>query len=157
MDDIEVTSFDQEAISRIKHMLHSTFHMKKLSHLTYFLGLEVHYHHEDLVQLVGLTNSTPIDTPLKVNEGGILDDPTLYRTLVGSLIYVTITHLDISFVVHSISPWHLKVWFNFPINSSLNLQAYSDVDWASCPDIRKSTTSLCMFIRNALISWKCKK
>ncbi|RDY00073.1 hypothetical protein CR513_16794, partial [Mucuna pruriens] len=44
MEDIVMTSFDQETISRIKHMLHSTFHMKELRNLTYFLDLEVHYH-----------------------------------------------------------------------------------------------------------------
>ena len=45
----------------------------------------------------------------------------------------------------------------FPIGSSLKLQAYSDADWADRPDTRKSTTRWCMFLGDALISWKCKK
>jgi len=56
-------------------MLHSTFHIKELGHLTYLLILEVHYHSkgiflnqqnyiQDLVQQVGPTNATPIDTPM---------------------------------------------------------------------------------------------
>ncbi|RDX70851.1 putative mitochondrial protein, partial [Mucuna pruriens] len=143
VDDIVVIDSDQEAISKLKLMLHSTFHMKELGHLTYFLGLEVHYHLEgiflnqqkyiqDLIQLAKLTNFTLIDTSLEVNESDILDDPTLYRKLVGSLVYVTITHPDISFAIH------IRGLF-FPTNSSLNFHAYSDADWASCPNIRKST------------------
>ncbi|XP_014517174.1 uncharacterized protein LOC106774644 [Vigna radiata var. radiata] len=195
VDDIVVTGFDQDVISRIKQMLNSTFHMKELGHLNYFLGLEVHYHLEgtfvnqhkyiqDLVQLAGLTNATPVDTPMEVNvkyrqhEGELLDDPTQYRKLVGSLIYVTITRPDISYVVHTVSkfmqsPRHfhfsavqriIKYLLGtssrglfFPGNSSLQLQAYSDADWAGCPDTRRSTTGWCMFLGNAPISWKCKK
>ena len=178
VDDIVVTGSDQDAVSRIKNQLHSTFQMKDLGHLTYFLGLEVHYHHQgislcqhkyiqDLVQLAGLPNATPVDTPMKVNvkyrrdEGELLDDPTHYRKLVGSLIYLTITRPDISFVVHTVSkfmqsPRHLhlsavkriiryllgtpKHGLFFPVDSSIQLQAYSDADWAGCPDTRKSTT-----------------
>lgn len=169
--------------------------MKELGHLTYFLGLEVHYHHQgislcqhkyiqDLVQLAGLPNASPVDTPMEVNvkyrrdEGELLDDPTHYRKLVGSLIYLTITRLNISFVVHTVSkfmqsPRHLhllavkqiiryllgtpKHGLFFPADSSVQLQAYSDADWAGCPDTRKSTIGWCMFLGNAPISWKCKK
>jgi len=45
----------------------------------------------------------------------------------------------------------------FPIDSNLQLQAYSDVDWVGFLDTRKSTTGWCMFLGNAPISWKCKK
>ncbi|RDX74123.1 hypothetical protein CR513_46162, partial [Mucuna pruriens] len=175
VDGIVVIGFDQEKFSRIKHMLHSTFHIKEL---------EVHYHLEGILfklakvhsrfgQLDELTNSTIVDTPLEVNvkyrreECDILDDPTLYHKLVGSLIYVTITHLDISFVVHTISKfmkspkhfhfsiislWHLKGWFIFPTDLFINLQAYSDADWADCPNTRKSTTNWCMFLKQDLVS-----
>ena len=71
------------------------------------------------------------------------------------------------------SPWHLHLYavhriiryilgtpnrdLFFPTGSSLHLQAYSDADWAGCPDTRKSTTGWCMFFGDALISWKCKQ
>jgi hypothetical protein len=108
VDDIVVTGSDLEAISTIETMLHSTFHMKDLGQLTYFLGLEVHhqphglflYQHkysQELVQLAGLTNTTSVDTPMELNvkyrrdEGELLDEPTTYQKLVGNLIYLTIT------------------------------------------------------------------
>ena len=45
----------------------------------------------------------------------------------------------------------------FPTDTSLQLVAYSDDDWAECPDTRRSTTGWCMFLGDALISWRCKK
>ena len=195
VDDIVVTGSDQEAISRVKKLLHSTFHMKDLGQLTYFLGLEVKYqpqgifvtqhkYIQDLIHLAGLTNATTADTPMEVNvkykrdEGELLQDPTSYRKLVGSLIYLTITRPDVSFAVHTVSKFmHTPRHFHlaavhriiryligtstrglfFPAGSPPQLQAYSDADWAGCPDTRKSTTGWCMFIGNAPISWKCKK
>nr|KYP56439.1 hypothetical protein KK1_002679 [Cajanus cajan] len=43
VDEIVITSSDQEGITTIKELLHKTFHMKDLGHLTYFLGLEVQF------------------------------------------------------------------------------------------------------------------
>ncbi|WVZ17516.1 hypothetical protein V8G54_010498 [Vigna mungo] len=178
VDDIVVTGSDQDAISRIKQMLNSTFHMKELGHLNYFLGLEVHYHPEgifvnqhkyiqDLVQLAGLTNATPVDTPMKES---FLTIPLN----IGSLIYVTITRPDISYVVHTVSkfmqsPRHfhfsavqriIKYLLGtssrglfFPGNSSLQLQAYSDADLAGCPDTRRSTIGCAMSAACSEITW----
>ena len=104
VDDIVITGSDMEAISKLQNLLHSTFHMKDLGPLTYFLGLEVHHRPQgtflnqhkyiiDLVQLAGLTNINYVDTPMEINvkyrrdEGELLEDPTLYRKLVGSVIY----------------------------------------------------------------------
>ena len=55
-----------------------------------------------------------VNVKLRRDEGELLQDPTLYRKLVGSLIYLTITRPDISFVVHTVSkfmqnPRHLHL------------------------------------------------
>jgi len=169
--------------------------MKDLGELTYFLGLEVQFQHkgifvtqhkytQDLIHMGGLTNAAPFDTPMKVNikvrrdEGELLQDPTFYQKLVESLIYLTITRPDISFVVHTVSkfmqnPRHLHLsaaqriiryflatsmrGLFFPTSAAIQLQAYSDVDWTGCPDTSKSTIEWCMFLGDALISWKWKK
>ncbi|RVW88110.1 Retrovirus-related Pol polyprotein from transposon RE1 [Vitis vinifera] len=117
VDDIIITSIDYGLITKLQQLLHTTFHMKDLGQLTYFLGLEVHHrasgismnqhkYIQDLITLASLEDTSFVDTPMEVNvkyrkdEGDLLDDPTLYWRLVGSLIYLTTTRLDISYVVH---------------------------------------------------------
>jgi hypothetical protein len=64
---------------------------------------------QDLITIAGLKDISSVDTPMEVNvkyrkdEGDLLDDPTLYKSLVGSLIYLTTTRPDISYVVHQVS------------------------------------------------------
>ncbi|XP_042987265.1 secreted RxLR effector protein 161-like [Carya illinoinensis] len=119
-----------------------------------------------------------VNVKYRKDEGNLLDDPTLYWRLVGSLIYLTTTRPDISYAVHQVSqfmssPWHLHLaavrriicylrgsptrGLFFPTGSSLQLVAYSDADWTGCLDTRRSTTGWCMFLGDALISWRCKK
>ncbi|XP_031120833.1 uncharacterized protein LOC116024069 [Ipomoea triloba] len=195
VDDIIITGNDNGLITKLQNMLSSTFKMKDLGHLTYFLGLQVHYgdhgfllnqhkYIHNLIELAGLQNANDADTPMEVNvkyrkdEGELLPDPFLYRQLVGRLIYLTITRPNISYAIHIVSkfmhsPRHLHLaavrrivryligsptrGLFFPKQSTLHLTAYSDADWAGCPDTRKSITRWCVFLGDALISWKCKK
>ncbi|XP_050207727.1 uncharacterized mitochondrial protein AtMg00810-like [Mercurialis annua] len=175
--DIIITGTDIALIKDLQHMLHSTFKMKDLGHLNYFLCLEVHPHQnglllnqnkyaQDLIDLAALKDVTPDDTPMEVNvkfqkdEGNLLPDPFLYRRLFKiSRFMQSPQHLHLATVRRIIiyifgSP---SRGLFFPVGSSLHLTAYSDADWAGCPDTKKSTTGWCMFIGNALISWKCKK
>ena len=190
VDDIIITGIDCDLITKLQQLLHATFHMKDLSQLTYFLGLEVHYQShglfvnqhkyiQDLITLAGLEDTSSVDTPIEVNvryrkdEGDLLDEPTLYRRLVGSLIYLTTTRPDISYVVHQVSqfmssPRHIHLaavrriirylrgsptrGLFFPTDTSLQLVAFSDANWAGCLDTRRSTTEWCMFLGDALIS-----
>ena len=107
-------------------------------------------------------------TPL---DGTPLNDATLYCQLVGSLVYLTVTRLDIAHAVHLVSQFlaaphsthyaamiHILRYIkgtmfhglHFSAHSTLNLCAYSDVDWAEDPTDRCSTTSFCFFLGTLL-------
>ena len=94
--------------------------MKDLGHLSYFLGLEITYstnglyitqakYASDLLSRAGLTDSKTIDTPVEFNVhltpsgGKPLSNPSLYRRLVGNIVYLTVTRPDISYAVHQVS------------------------------------------------------
>ena len=131
VDDIIITGTDTALIFQLQERLQSSFHMKDLGPLQYFLGLEVHstttgiflHQHkyiQELIALAGLQEGRSVDTPLEVNvkyhcdEGDFLSNPFLYMQLVGSLNYLTITWPDISFVVQQVSqfiqaPTHLHL------------------------------------------------
>ena len=81
--------------------------MKDLGHLSYFLSLEITHstnglyitqakHASKLLSRVGLTDSKTVDTPGRKP----LSNPSLYRRLVGSLVYLTVIHPDISYAAY---------------------------------------------------------
>ncbi|XP_028101474.1 uncharacterized protein LOC114300804 [Camellia sinensis] len=94
--------------------------MKDLGLLSYFLGLEISHdssgyflsqakYTSDLLARAGLTDckivSTPVDlqTRLTPLDSYLLSDATLYRQLVGSLVYLIVTCPDIAYAVHIVS------------------------------------------------------
>ena len=98
--------------------------MKDLGHLSYFLGLEITHSIDglyitqvkyafDLLSRVGLISSKTVDTPIELNAhltpsrggGEPLSNPSLYRQLVGSLVYLTVTRPNISYAVHQVSQY----------------------------------------------------
>ncbi|XP_047255214.1 uncharacterized mitochondrial protein AtMg00810-like [Capsicum annuum] len=140
--------------------------------------LNQHKYTQDLISLAGLQDSCSVDTPLELNvkyyreEGDLLPDPTIFRQLVGSLNYLTITRSDISFAVQQVSQFmqalrHLYLvvvrriirYLRGTSNSGspIRLNAFSDSDWAGCSDTRRSVIGWCMFLGESLISWKSKK
>ncbi|KAK2991127.1 hypothetical protein RJ640_029420 [Escallonia rubra] len=108
----DVEGDDNEEIDRVQVNLGVRFHMKKLGELHHFLGLELDQNEEgiymcqqkyakDLLIRFGMFGSNVIETPMEVNanlhmdEGEDIKDPTKYRQLIGSLIYLTLTRPDI--------------------------------------------------------------
>ena len=112
-----ITGDDLNGIQELKDFLSQQFEMKDLGHLNYFLGLLITHFTDGLYitqakyaseffSQAGLTDSKIVDTPIELNAhltpsgGKPLSNPSLYRRLVGSLVYLTVTHPDISYVVH---------------------------------------------------------
>ncbi|KAL4010710.1 hypothetical protein IC575_027725 [Cucumis melo] len=195
VDDMIITGDDPQAISDLQCYLGKHFEMKDLGNLNYFLGLEIsssssgYYlsqakYASDLLNRSGITDSATFSTPLDPNvrltpfDGVPLEDPTLYRQLVGSLIYLTVTRPDIAYAVHIVSQFMaaprtihftavlrilryikgtLGHGLQFSSQSSLVLSGFSDADWAGDPTDRRSTTGYCFYLGDALISWRSKK
>ena len=107
-----------------------------------------------------------------------MSNPSLYRRLIGSLVYLTITHPDISYAIHQVSQYlsaprsihytavlrilrYLKgTLFHglfYSAQSPLILLAFSDADWAGDPIDRRSTIGYCFLLGSSLISWRSKK
>ncbi|CAL1406372.1 unnamed protein product [Linum trigynum] len=122
---------------------------------------------------------TPMDCKVKLTaKGTLLEDGEGYRRLVGRLHYLTITRPDIAFPVQQLCQYqknpcqeHMQAAYrvlrylktspgqgiHFSSTAELKLIGYSDSDWASCPDTRRSVTGYCTFLGSSLLTWKTKK
>lgn len=125
-------------------------------------------------------SSTPMSTTIKLSldSSGKDFDERLYRSMIGSLLYLTASRPDISFSVcvcarYQASPKesHVQavkrilkyvsgttgfgIWFSKDI--TMNVVGFSDADWAGCVDDRKSTSGGCFLIGNNLVAWHSKK
>ncbi|GKB55084.1 putative ribonuclease H-like domain-containing protein [Tanacetum coccineum] len=91
------------------------------------------------------TASTHMETskPLMKDENAEDVDVHLYRSMIGSLMYLTSSRPDIMFV--------------YPKDSPFDLEAYTDSEYAGASLDRKSTIRGCQFLRSRMISWQCKK
>ncbi|GKA39692.1 uncharacterized mitochondrial protein-like protein [Tanacetum coccineum] len=94
------------------------------------------------------TASTPMETnkALLKDEEAADVDVHLYRSMIGSLMYLKASRPDIMFVVCACAR-----------DSPFNFEAFSDSDYAGASLDRKSITGGCQFLRRRLISWQCKK
>jgi hypothetical protein len=120
VDDLIITGDSDADISDLKKLLKQKFEMKDLGELRYFLGIEVIHSPKGIWLLqrqyalnklseYGMTGCKPISIPLEQNvklsadEGNLVEDTTMYRRIVGSLIYMTITRPDLSYAVGVVS------------------------------------------------------
>ncbi|GKA37716.1 putative reverse transcriptase, RNA-dependent DNA polymerase, partial [Tanacetum coccineum] len=122
--------------------------------------------------------------PMEPNKAMIKDeeansvDVHLYRSTIGSLMYLTASRPDIMFAVCACARFQvtlkmshlyavkrifrylkgqpkLDLWY--PRDSPFDLEAFSDSDYAGASLNRKSTTGGCQFLGKRLILWQCKK
>ena len=194
VDDIIITGSDFVGIGDIIKALTVEFDVKDLGRLHYFLGIQIvstsdglflsqsRYIHELLVKtdmMAAKSCATPCLAYQRLlkDDGDLFDNPTLYRSIVGALQYLTFTRPDIAFSVHQICQFmqqprvehfiavkrilrYLKGTMDVGISyakGSLDITAYSDADWAGDPNDRRSTTGMVIFIGSNPVSWTSKK
>ncbi|KAJ0434592.1 putative RNA-directed DNA polymerase [Helianthus annuus] len=169
--------------------------MKDLGDLNHFLGLELSREDDaiilhqkrysaDLLARFGMLDCKPSVVPMDVNaklyadKGNKLDDPTMYRQIIGSLIYLTITRPDIAFAVGVLSRYmqsprkpHLDVarkllryvkstfgsGITFEKGVELELVGYCDADYAGDLDTRRSTTGYVFMLGKGAVTWCSKR
>ncbi|KAM1315704.1 hypothetical protein ACFX2F_019436 [Malus domestica] len=117
VDDIIITRSSPTVCQSIISKLQSLFPVKDLGDIHYFLGIEVHrsstglFLHQskyalDLLKKTDMLGVKPCSTPVSSakldHSGTILSDPTLYRSTVGALQYLTWTRPDLAFAVNQV-------------------------------------------------------
>ncbi|XP_015964115.1 secreted RxLR effector protein 161-like [Arachis duranensis] len=110
--------------------------------------------------------------------GSSFGDPQLYKSIIRSLQFLTVTRPEISYSVNKLSQFvqapldthwrmvkrifrYLSRTRNYSLqlnkNSSMQVTAYYNSDWARDPDDRKSTSGYCVFLGSNLVSWASRK
>nr|XP_016459297.1 PREDICTED: uncharacterized mitochondrial protein AtMg00810-like [Nicotiana tabacum] len=166
-------SDDLAEITALKTLLNAQFKIKYLGTLHYFLGIEV----SSLPGGVLLNQKKFVFDLLRefncleADCGDLLAQPERYRSLVGKLLFLTNTRPDIYFWVLHLSQFlqsprvpHMAIALHllrylkgtpdlglFYSNSSdFTISAYSDSDWAACPDTMRYVTGFCVFLEEQL-------
>nr|GFA31565.1 hypothetical protein [Tanacetum cinerariifolium]GFA52107.1 hypothetical protein [Tanacetum cinerariifolium] len=104
-----------------------------------------------------------VDTPMveksKLDEDlqGTPVDATLYRGMIGSLMYLTSNRPDLIYAVCLCARYQANPTEKHLNDTGMSLTAYSDVDHAGCQDTRRSTSGSAQFISDKLVSWSSKK
>ncbi|XP_066334217.1 uncharacterized mitochondrial protein AtMg00810-like [Miscanthus floridulus] len=148
--------------------------------------LQQQQYYIDLLDRAGMADCRPSDTPvdtsgkLSTTTGTPLStaDASDYWSLVGALQYLTMTRPDLQYAVqqaclhmHAPTTAHqglvkrilryirgtTELGLHLRRSSQSDLVAYSDADWAGCPDTRRSTSGYCVFMGDSLISWSSKR
>ncbi|GJV74779.1 putative ribonuclease H-like domain-containing protein [Tanacetum coccineum] len=195
VDDIIFGSTKKAWCDEFEVLMKGEFKMSAMGELTFFLGLQVKQkpdgifisqdkYVQDMLKKFDMESVRTATTPYEASKPKSKDEPDdavnvhLYRSMIGSLMYLTASRPDIMFAVsacsrHQVTPLtsnlnavkkifkylkgqpKLGLWY--PRDSPFVLEAYSDSDYAGSHGDRKSTTGGCQFLGRRLISWQCKK
>jgi hypothetical protein len=190
VDDIIFGSTNKSTCEEFSRIMIQKFEMSMMGELKYFLGFQVKQLQEgtfisqtkyiqDILTKFGMKDAKPIKTPMGTNghldldTGGKSVDQKVYRSMIGSLLYLCASRLDIMLSVCMCARFqadpkevHLRavkrilrylvqtpkfgLWY--PKGSSFDLLGYSDADWAGCKIDRKSTSGTCQFLGRSLVS-----
>nr|GEU59459.1 retrovirus-related Pol polyprotein from transposon TNT 1-94 [Tanacetum cinerariifolium] len=172
VDDIIFGSTRKAMCIEFEKMMHKKFQMSSIEELTFFLGLQVkqkedgifisqHKYVNEILNKFGFfdvkTASTLMEThkTLLKDEKGKDVDEHLYRSMIGSLMYLTSSRPDIMFTILKGQP-KLGLWY--PEDSPFDLVTYTNSDNARASFDRKSTTEGCQFLwcREGCLEWNGK-
>ena len=132
-----------------------------------------------MLKIFQLEDCNPVCTPMAVSSKLSKEDeskhvdPKHYRSMIGSLLYVTASRPDVKQVVGMVARFqaapkeshvqaikrifgylkgtiYLGLWY--PGKNSFSLKAYSDADWEGCVDERKSTSGGALFLGESLVA-----
>ncbi|KAI3692233.1 hypothetical protein L6452_32044 [Arctium lappa] len=195
VDDIIFGSTRDNMCKEFEELMHQRFKMSSMGELTFFLGLQVQqksdgificqskYVHDSLTKF-GFSDSKPASTPMETHKQITADlegedmDVHHYRSMIGSLMYLTASRPDIMFPVCVCARFQVRpkqshyqavkrifrylkgqprlgLWY--PHDSSFDLLAYLDSDLGGANLDIKSTSGGCQFLGARLVSWQCKK
>nr|GEY95355.1 retrovirus-related Pol polyprotein from transposon TNT 1-94 [Tanacetum cinerariifolium] len=160
VDDIIFASTNPKSCQLFAHEMNLTFQMSMMGQMSFFLGLQVSQNPRgifinqskfalEILKKYGFDNSTPIDTPmaerpkLDDDRGGKLIDPTRFRGMVGSLMYLSASRPDIVFDVCMCARYQ---------DTGFTLKAFADDDYAGCQDTKRSTSGSAQFLKDRLVS-----
>jgi hypothetical protein len=195
VDDIIFGSTNKSTCEEFSRIMIQKFKMSMMGELKYFLGFQIKqlqdgtfisqtkYIH-DILKKFGMKDGKPIKTPMGTNghldldTGGKSIDQKVYRSMIGSLLYLCASRPDIMLYVCMCARFqanpkelHLRVvkrilrslvytpkfglWY--PKGSTFDLIGYSDDDYARYKIDRKSTSGTCQFLGRSLVSWASNK
>ncbi|XP_015168566.1 uncharacterized mitochondrial protein AtMg00810-like [Solanum tuberosum] len=195
--DMLVTGSKIELIQRFKDEMEKIFEMTDLGVMKYFLGMEVlqssdgificqQKYISDILNRFKMQDCKPVSTPISTgvklgkDEDSEKVDNSMYRSLIGSLLYLTASRPDILFVVsllsrfmHSPRDTHFtaakrvlryikgtsKFGIFFPTSAevTMNLIGYSDSDWGGGVDDSRSTSGYLFCLGTSCFSWSSRK
>ncbi|KAJ3705098.1 hypothetical protein LUZ61_008803 [Rhynchospora tenuis] len=182
-------------IENFKRAMKEDFEMTDLGLMTYFLGIEVKQgnngifisqenYAKEILKRFKMSDCKPVSTPMECgvklsrhDEGKVID-ATLYKSLVGSLRYLTCTRPDIMYAVGLVSRYmeepktmHWKaikrilryirgttsLGLFYSSTNEFGIYGYSDSDWSGDVDDRKSTSGFVFYIGDTAFTWLSKK
>nr|GFC03854.1 uncharacterized mitochondrial protein AtMg00810-like [Tanacetum cinerariifolium] len=195
VDDIIFAAPTVELCDLFANLMCSKFKMLMMGKISFFLGLQISqsprgifinqskYALESLKKY-GIKSCDPVDTlmveksKLDEDKEGKAIDPSHYRGMIGTLLYLTASRPNLKFTicmcaryqarptekhVHAVKrifrylrgTVHRGLWY--PKDSSVALKAFVDVDHAGCQDTCRSTSGSVQFLGERLISWSSKR
>jgi hypothetical protein len=195
VDDIVFGGSSNFLFARFENDMSREFEMIMMGELQFFLRLQIKQSKEgtfvhqakytkDIVRKFKMEDfkamATPMSTTtaLDADEEGEHVDQKEYRSMIGSLFYLTATMPNIQFSVclcarfqasprtsHRQAVKHIfrylrhtpdfGLWSS--VSSSLALHGFTDADFVGCRLDRKSTSETCQFLGSSLVSWSSRK